>query len=142
MSTSQLMQIRRVSRQIAVASAGLALGALVLASRAGAIDAIGGDPFVVGIVTQRAAPAAAAPPRPAVRTELAALSLPDPSTTATGAEGGGVRLWWDGPRGEIVFRSAQRFDLCTEARAAGRSDPDCPDARDRRAMVLAPTLDG
>ena len=137
MPADEIIVVRRVSRLIAVASAGLALGALVLASRAGGIDPIGGDPFVVGIVTQRTAPVVVTAPRPAVRTELAALSMPDPAASATGSEGGGVRLWWDGPRGEIVFRSAQRFDLCTAARADRRSDPDCPDPRDRRAMIPA-----
>lgn len=137
MPADEIIVVRRVARLIAVTSAGIVLGAVALFSRAGGIDAMGGDPFVVGVVTQRAAPVVVASPRPAARLEFAALSAPDPSAAATGSEGGGVRLWWDGPRGEIVFRSSQRYAICTAARDAGRSDPDCPDPRDRRAMILA-----
>lgn len=50
--------------------------------------------------------------------------------------GADVRLWLEGPAGEIIFVSAERFARCQDARAHRREDADCPSASDIRRMVL------
>ena len=50
---------------------------------------------------------------------------------------GALRLWIDGPSGEVIFRSAEQFERCRTARMERIDASDCPSRNDQRVMVLA-----
>ncbi len=66
----------------------------------------------------------------------ASSTMPFADARGTSGLGEDIRLWINGPRGEIVFRNADRFRRCVMARAQRIEESDCPSAGDLRQMVL------
>ena len=70
---------------------------------------------------------------------VAAAPMPVADAGVGSGLGEEIRLWINGPGGEIVFRNADRFRRCVAARAQRMEAPDCPSAGDLRQMVLEKT---
>lgn len=135
--SSEALEVRWVSRACA-ALVGLIVATLISSLRLPVAPATGpGDDFSMQIVRKRAEEAVATVPSASAPADLGAQRA-TASLIDAGA-GMDVRLWLNGPAGEIVFMSAERYARCIDARARRRDDADCPSASDRRRMVLDAT---
>jgi hypothetical protein len=133
---SSALEVRLISRACALLLAlivSLLLSTVRLPSAAAPGE--GGD-FSIEVVRQRAEETAMAMAN-AVAPTAAAAQPARPGTSETGI-GIDIGLWTEGPTGELVFASAERYARCVAARARGLEDADCPSAVDRRRMVLDP----
>lgn len=129
---SETVEVRAIARGAAVLIAVIGGTLLTTVSVSPTIaPGVGAAPSVQVIrkKPQPGEPGAPAPVGPALTDALAG---------GRGEAGFGeeIRLWFDGPGGELVFRSAERFERCLLARNMGMEAPDCPSAADRRRMVL------
>lgn len=133
--TSEALEVRWISRTCAALLA-LVVATLLSSVRLPLAPAMGsGDEFSVEIVRKRAEDAIAAFAATAGASADVTVQRATASPIDTGA-GMDVRLWLNGPQGEIVFVSAERYARCIDARARRMDDADCPSASDRRRMVL------
>lgn len=55
---------------------------------------------------------------------------------AEGSVDATLRLWLNGPSGEVIFRNAEQYARCSEARMRRVEAPDCPSYTDARPMIL------
>lgn len=131
------LSVRTTSRLIAGTTAAVVIGLVQMTQATPPRVGVGDGGLTIGVVLVRPVTIAAAPP-PVMRAPMAARPAPAPPASAPASgDGGGVRLWWDGPAGEIVFRSADRFERCRLARMERREEPDCPGQGETREMLLA-----
>lgn len=128
---SSALEVRVISR-VSAALIGLIFATLLTTVRLPNEPAPGsGSDFSVQVVRKRADnPASAAA---SIGDGARAAVISEPEGSGLGAD---IRLWLEGPAGELVFVSAERYARCVAARAGRREDADCPSASDRRRMVL------
>jgi hypothetical protein len=132
---SEIIEVRAISRAVAV------LAAIVVATLVSTTPLPGLEP-TPGLGQAASVMIVRKKPQNDMALASAALS---PSSQASmafkgaeGPEGFGqdLRLWVNGPGGELVFLNADRFERCQIARAQRLEQPDCPSADDPRRMVL------
>ena len=132
---SDMIEVRAISRVSAVLIA-LIGGTLLSAVRVPAMPAAGiSDAASVRVIRKKDVTDAQK-----VEAEARLVAALRTSAVEDGfGLGDEVLLWINDPSGAIVFRNANRFHRCVQARSRRMEDADCPSASDLRQMVLEDT---
>lgn len=129
---TDLERVRLISRG---AAAGLAVAALYGASLVRTDAAQGFDG--AGAVSIAVVVETIEPERITTRVAIAPASARRGGLAIGEGEVSLPLLWINAPDGRILFRTAEQYHRCVDARRRRANEADCPDAWETRALALA-----